>query len=176
MTQWGKLASASRLLRRTFVQANSPHHARAFSSSPHPSESFLSGTNNVYVEEMYKTWSKDPTSVHKSWDVYFRQVDQGAVPGEAFIPPPTVQSGVTPVARSAAAAVNASTDINHALGLSYLIRAYQSRGHEVAKLDPLGLDVRPSLPELDISMYGFTEADLDKTISIPKNLYVLSNL
>ncbi|RHZ11972.1 hypothetical protein DYB37_005326 [Aphanomyces astaci] len=169
MTQWGKLASASRLLRRTFVQANSPHHARAFSSSPHPSESFLSGTNNVYVEEMYKTWSKDPTSVHKSWDVYFRQVDQGAVPGEAFIPPPTVQSGVTPVARSAAAAVNASTDINHALGLSYLIRAYQSRGHEVAKLDPLGLDVRPSLPELDISMYGFTEADLDKTISIPKN-------
>ncbi|CAK4069187.1 unnamed protein product [Aphanomyces euteiches] len=164
MTQWGKLASASRLLRRTFIQAN----ARTFSSAPHPSETFLSGTNNVYVEEMYKTWTKDPKSVHKSWDVYFRQLDQGAVPGEAFIPPPTLQPGVSPIAR-AANAIQSSTDVNHALGLSYLIRAYQSRGHEVAKLDPLELDVRPALPELDISMYGFTEADLEKTIAIPKN-------
>ncbi|RHY33066.1 hypothetical protein DYB32_001913 [Aphanomyces invadans] len=176
MTQWGKLASASRLLRRTIVQTNASHPARAFSSAPHPSESFLSGTNNVYVDEMYKTWTQDPKSVHKSWDVYFRQVEQGALPGEAFIPPPTVQPGVTPVARSGAAAASSSTDVNHALGLSYLIRAYQSRGHEVARLDPLGLDVRPPLPELDISMYGFTEADLDKTIAIPKNLYVDSDL
>jgi 2-oxoglutarate dehydrogenase E1 component len=107
------------------------------------------------------------SSVHKSWDVYFRNVEQGAVPGEAFIPPPTIQSGVTPVARSPSAQI--SGDINHALGLSYLIRAYQSRGHEMANLDPLGLQERPQLPELDISMYGFTKNDLDKTIAVPKN-------
>ncbi|KDO18931.1 hypothetical protein SPRG_15789, partial [Saprolegnia parasitica CBS 223.65] len=95
MAQWSKLAAASRVLRRSTTM-KAPL-LRAFSSAPHPSESFINGTNNVYVEEMYRSWTKDPSSVHKSWDVYFRQVDQGAVPGEAFIPPPTVQAGVTPV-------------------------------------------------------------------------------
>ncbi|KDO20700.1 oxoglutarate dehydrogenase [Saprolegnia parasitica CBS 223.65] len=131
MAQWSKLAAASRVLRRSTTM-KAPL-LRAFSSAPHPSESFINGTNNVYVEEMYRSWTTDPSSVHKSWDVYFRQVDQGAVPGEAFIPPPT------------------------------------SRGHEMANLDPLGLQERPVLPELDIKMYGFTDADLDKTIDIPKN-------
>lgn len=113
--------------------------------------------------------------MHKSWDVYFRQVESGSVPGEAFIPPPTIQAGVTPV-RSVGAATAASSDYNDALGLSYLIRAYQVRGHEAANLDPLGLQQRPDLPELDIKMYGFSEADLDRVIAIPKNLYVLDML
>ncbi len=93
------------------------------------------------------------------------------MPGEAFIPPPTIQSGVTPV-RSVGGAV-ASFEHNDALGLSYLIRAYQVRGHEAAKLDPLGIQQPPVLPELDISMYGFQESDLDRVVTIPKNLCVL---
>lgn len=110
------------------------------------------------------------TSVHKSWDVYFRGIESGAVPGEAFIPPPTIQSGVKPVVSvgSVAAAASAA-DHNDALGLSYLIRAFQVRGHELANLDPLGLQQRPELPELDIKQYGFTDADLDRVITIPKN-------
>ncbi|KAG6582993.1 oxoglutarate dehydrogenase (succinyl-transferring), E1 component [Phytophthora cinnamomi] len=142
--------------------------ARAFSSTPHPSETFITGTNNAYVEEMYSSWKSDPLSVHKSWDVYFRQIESGSVPGEAFIPPPTIQQGVTPV-RSVGGAAASSTAQNDALGLSYLIRAYQVRGHEAANLDPLGLQERPVLPELDIQMYGFTEKDLDRVIAIPKN-------
>jgi hypothetical protein len=35
-------------------------------------------------------------------------------------------------------------------------------GHFMAKLDPLGLDHRPMPVELDPSLYGFTEADLDR--------------
>ncbi|DAZ93464.1 TPA: hypothetical protein N0F65_006523 [Lagenidium giganteum] len=143
-------------------------HTRAFASAPHPSETFLTGTNNAYVDQMYANWQANPQSVHKSWDVYFRGIESGAVPGEAFIPPPTIQAGVTPV-QSVRAAAGVSSDHNDALGLSYLIRAYQVRGHEVANLDPLGLQQRPELPELDIQMYGFTPADLDRVITIPKN-------
>ena len=45
--------------------------ARAFSVE---NESFLTGTSSVYMEEMYVTWKNDPSAVHASWDVYFRQV------------------------------------------------------------------------------------------------------
>ena len=46
----------------------------------------------MYVEEMYESWRVDPTSVHKSWDVYFRQVENGAAPGVAYVSPPSISS------------------------------------------------------------------------------------
>jgi 2-oxoglutarate dehydrogenase E1 component len=45
-----------------------------------------------------------------------------------------------------------------------LIRAYRVRGHLHAKLDPLGINPRPSDEELHPSHYGFTEADWDRKI------------
>ncbi len=45
-----------------------------------------------------------------------------------------------------------------------LIRAYRVRGHLHAKLDPLGINPRPSDQELHPSHYGFTEADWDRKI------------
>ena len=115
--------------------------------------------------------------MHTSWDVYFRQVERGSVPGEAFIPPPTIQKGVTPVQSVggtgfSSSPSSSSSERNDALGLSYLIRAYQVRGHEAANMDPLELQERQELPELDIKTYGFTEQDLDRVIDIPRNLYV----
>lgn len=73
--QW--LAAASKCVRRG-IRANASvraapatkHHVaantqrlsaiRAFSSVPHPSETFLTGTNNAYVEEMYDSWKTNP--------------------------------------------------------------------------------------------------------------------
>ena len=46
------------------------------------SESFLSGASGAYVEEMYDSWARDPTSVHASWDAYFR--------GISYTPPPAL--------------------------------------------------------------------------------------
>lgn len=172
------VAAAARSLRRGVQQSvlrakqppsTSSKWLRAFASTPHPSETFLTGTNNAYVEEMYAAWKSDPVSVHMSWDIYFRQLESGAVPGEAFIPPPTIMSGVTPVVSVNRGVLATSLDHNDALGLSYLIRAYQVRGHEAANLDPLGLQQRPQLPELDIEMYGFKQSDLDRVVAIPKN-------
>src|SRR5690606_8686631 len=42
-----------------------------------------------------------------------------------------------------------------------LINAYRFRGHQHAKLDPLGLMVREQVPDLDLSFHGLTAADLD---------------
>ncbi|XP_067124853.1 2-oxoglutarate dehydrogenase complex component E1 isoform X2 [Centruroides vittatus] len=51
-------------------------------------ESFLNGSSSVYVEEMYKAWIKDPKSVHKSWDTFFKSTTKGAEPGQAYQSPP----------------------------------------------------------------------------------------
>jgi 2-oxoglutarate dehydrogenase E1 component len=51
-----------------------------------------------------------------------------------------------------------------------LIRAYRVRGHLHAKLDPLGINPRPSDEELHPSHYGFTEADWDRKIFLDKVL------
>lgn len=42
----------------------------------------------------------------------------------------------------------------------------QSNGHFAASLDPLNLDQRPAVPELDPAFFGFTESDLDKPFFI----------
>lgn len=74
MPQW--LAAASRAARRGLhgraqmtrpvtrqvapQQPQMTRLARAFASAPHPSETFLTGANNAYVEEMYASWKADP--------------------------------------------------------------------------------------------------------------------
>ncbi|MFT6657927.1 2-oxoglutarate dehydrogenase E1 component [Maritalea sp.] len=51
-----------------------------------------------------------------------------------------------------------------------MIRAYRMRGHLHADLDPLGLAVLESAPELDPASYGFTPADYDRKIFIDNYL------
>jgi 2-oxoglutarate dehydrogenase E1 component len=50
-----------------------------------------------------------------------------------------------------------------------LIRAFRVRGHMIAQLDPLGLP-RPSLAELELSYYGFEDADLDRPFAAEESL------
>jgi len=68
---------------------------------------------------------------------------------------------------SAAHVQQATRDSIHAL---MLIRAYRARGHFHANLDPLGLEPRNNEEELDPISYGFTEADMDRTIFLDKVL------
>ena len=46
--------------------------------------SFMNGTSSVYIEQMYECWKNDRSSVHKSWDIFFSNVETGAQPGYAY--------------------------------------------------------------------------------------------
>ncbi|XP_074313299.1 uncharacterized protein LOC141648496 [Silene latifolia] len=103
-------------------------------------DSFLDGTSSVYLEALQRDWEADPSSVDESWDNFFRNFV-----GQASTSPRI--SGQT---------------IQESMRLLLLVRAYQVNGHFKAKLDPLGLDRRPSPVDLNLELYGFSEADLDR--------------
>ncbi|PRW57990.1 2-oxoglutarate mitochondrial-like isoform B [Chlorella sorokiniana] len=60
-----------------------------------------------------------------------------------------------------AAAISNQT-IQESMRLLLMVRAFQVMGHYSAQLDPLGLDERPKIKELDPAYYGFSEKDLDR--------------
>ncbi len=123
---------------------------------------------------MYYAWKQDPSSVHTSWNAYFHNMESGKIsPAQAFIPPPSIVP--TPVggipSLSPGADILQNEDVTTHLKVQLLVRAYQVRGHQKAKIDPLGISfgddkTKPIPRELTLDHYGFTEADLDKQITL----------
>ncbi|KAJ3413112.1 2-oxoglutarate dehydrogenase E1 component [Chytridiales sp. JEL 0842] len=155
--------------------------SRIFSTSSHAkqassTESFLSGSSASYVEEMYNAWLEDPKSVHLSWQIYFRNLAaNGTQP--AFTAPPTISpaslgadgaDGSIGVGEHLAGELSASpipqNEILDHMKVQLIVRAYQVRGHQLAKIDPLEINTNAAsdAPELHYSHYGFKEADLDR--------------
>jgi 2-oxoglutarate dehydrogenase E1 component len=132
-------------------------------------DSFLSGSNAVYVEQMYDAWRNDAKSVHPSWAAYFSNVEAGRPSEESFQALPSVVGTVGQKSVASVAGSSSTPIVSDSLGLSYLIRAYQARGHEAAHLDPLNFHSYRSAelpPELDYKYHGFKDADLDRTLNL----------
>jgi 2-oxoglutarate dehydrogenase E1 component len=141
------------------------------------SDSFLSGNTANYVDEMYAEWKQDPSSVHVSWNAYFKNMENGDMPvSRAFTPPPTIvpapAGGVPAPSFGVGAAQGQGGEVLSHLKVQLLVRAYQARGHHKANIDPLGIRSQNSpggnpLPrELDLKTYDFTEADMDTEFSL----------
>jgi len=144
-----------------------------------PSDSFLQGNTANYVDEMYMSWKQDPSSVHVSWQVYFRNMESGDMPvSRAFTPPPTIvpqpAGGVVPTPSFGAPGMQEGqgSDVTNHLKVQLLVRAYQARGHHKARIDPLGIrnqshDFPYSNPkELDLKHYNFSEQDMSEEFTL----------
>ncbi|XP_051832397.1 2-oxoglutarate dehydrogenase complex component E1 isoform X4 [Antechinus flavipes] len=186
------------------LSQNRPAAARTFQQircygAPVAAEPFLSGTSSNYVEEMYYAWLENPKSVHKSWDIFFRNANAGAPPGTAYQSPPPL-SGALSALTQAQSLVHAQPNVDKLvedhLAVQSLIRAYQIRGHHVAQLDPLGIldadldssvpaDIISSTDKLDLAVfqerlrmltvggfYGLDESDLDKVFHLPTTTFI----
>ena len=107
--------------------------------------------------------------MHASWNAYFSNLDAGVDPVAAYAAPPGLAGttgGATPKVQHSSTPGNVKSD---SLGLSYLIDAYQTRGHEMANLDPLQFHAHrhpQGAPELDYKVHGFTDADLDRKLNL----------
>ncbi|KAJ9114880.1 2-oxoglutarate dehydrogenase E1 component [Naganishia adeliensis] len=147
---------------------------RLYAAQVSTNDGFANGTNAYYVEEMYRNWKEDPQSVHISWQTYFKGLDGGLPSAQAFSPPPQYSGGLTsapmPADGAPAMAVGGNSELADHLKVQLLVRAYQVRGHHIAKLDPLGIndvDLADHHPaELELNYYGWTEKDLSKEFTL----------
>ena len=107
-------------------------------------------------------------SVHVSWASYFANLEGGVEPYLSYSSPPSLSAGgVSAVPIESHGQNKPQSD---SLGLSHLIRAYQVRGHEIARLNPFGTPLANQSPtpppELDYRFHGFKEADLDRDLNL----------
>ncbi|WGX74263.1 2-oxoglutarate dehydrogenase E1 component [Acinetobacter radioresistens] len=121
----------------------------------------LSADSAAYIEELYEQYLTSPTSVGEDWRQYFDKFPKGDQPHsnvrEQFLLLGRNGSRGQPVAQSAVSSEHERRQI----GVLQLIAAYRNRGHQRAKLDPLGLAKREDVPDLDLSTHGLTKSDLD---------------
>ena len=138
----------------------------------------LNGGNAAFIADLSARGVASPGSVDPSFSELFASLNDEArsvltdATGASWAPRPSSFSGSqtppVPERRSGEAEVRAATlDSIRAL---MMIRVYRVRGHLEARLDPLGLQVPKSHPELDPHSYGFTDADYDRPIFIDRVL------
>ena len=92
-----------------------------------------------YVEEQYRQWQRDPTTLSDEWRLFFTGFDLAYRPtGEVASERAADQSKV-----------------------ASLIFAYRNLGHLIADLDPLG-DNLETHPLLELETFGLSEENLDE--------------
>ncbi|MBL4595947.1 MAG: 2-oxoglutarate dehydrogenase E1 component [Robiginitomaculum sp.] len=145
-------------------------------------ETFLCGTNAVWLEQMQEKFAEDPQAVPADWRDFFENeaapspswkradwpvsepsAHTGALGGEW----PAEQVAEKITARSpGASADEIRRETSDSIRALMLIRSYRVRGHLEADLDPLGLAEKIPHPELDPATYGFGPDDMDRQIFI----------
>ena len=135
--------------------------------------SHLYAGNAPYIEAWYESWLEDPCSVPEQWRQYFDSLRSG---DEAESSPPEVghhQVGARfgQLIRQKSyrgnghqdAGIPASiefTDHKQA-GVSRLVNAYRIRGHELARLDPLGRAHHGPVADLELAFHDLDSSDLE---------------
>ncbi|KJZ08861.1 2-oxoglutarate dehydrogenase [Marinomonas sp. SBI22] len=136
------------------------------------STSHFSGGNLEYIEGLFESYLVDPNSVSEEWRKCFDQLPRVSEGQSTDVPHSVVQEQFLQLAKNKfrfqPAAVSAAVSSGHEqkqIKVLQLISAYQMRGHQHANLDPLGLQGRNQVPDLDLAFHQLTGADLDEEFS-----------
>ncbi len=140
---------------------------------------YLFGGNAPYVEEMYESYLANPGSVPDSWREYFDALQHvPAVDGSDArdVPHMPVINAFAERAKQGGTRVVVATGADSELGrkrvgVQQLIAAYRNVGQRWADLDPLKRQERPSIPELEPSFYGFSDADQETVFNVGNTFF-----
>lgn len=125
------------------------------------SSHFASGS--TYIESLYESYRDEPSSVSSDWQEIFSLMSPQM--GEQEVSHSQIREQFKKLsAQKFQAPVSAPNVDADQFKVFQLIEAYRTHGHRQAKLDPLGLWQRESVPELDLNFYELSDADLSKNI------------
>jgi 2-oxoglutarate dehydrogenase E1 component len=141
--------------------------------------SYLFGGNAPYVEEMYENYLENPGSVPENWRGYFDALQHvPAVDGTDArdVPHQPVINAFAERAKQGGTKVVVATGADSELGrkrvaVQQLIAAYRNVGARWADLDPLKRAERDHIPELELSFYGFSDADLETVFNTSNTFF-----
>jgi 2-oxoglutarate dehydrogenase E1 component len=103
--------------------------------------SYLSNADVNFIDDLYKQYQKDSTSVDYGWQKFFEGFDFGS-------------------GKSSNGSSGVSDDTLKEINVLNLINAYRTRGHLFTKTNPVR-ERRTYSPTLDIANFGLSEADLN---------------
>ena len=113
------------------------------------SQSVSGNWNSELLEQNYARWKEDTESVAPEWNAFFEGFELGLTQSEEL-------------AEGARAAVPEDAALERrADSLAY---SYRTLGHTIARLDPLNPEP-PDNPLLSLKSIGFTDSDLERTVS-----------
>ncbi|MBJ7554312.1 2-oxoglutarate dehydrogenase E1 component [Marinomonas spartinae] len=132
------------------------------------STSQFSGGNLEYVEGLFESYLVDPNSVSEEWRKCFDQLPRVSEAQSTDLPHSVIQQQFLEIGKNKFRTMPVSTGVaasseheQKQINVLQLINAYRVRGHQHASLDPLGLQKREKVADLDISYHQLTGADFD---------------
>ncbi|CAQ85062.1 MULTISPECIES: 2-oxoglutarate dehydrogenase E1 component [Photorhabdus] len=129
--------------------------------------SFLAGSNQSYIEQVYEDYITDPNSVDASWREIFQQLPNAGLHGEQLHSQTRdyFRRLAKDTTRYHSSVSDPAMDAKQVKVLQ-LINAFRFRGHQNANLDPLGLWKQDNVPDLDPAFHNLTEADFAETFNV----------
>src|SRR5215212_11580573 len=119
---------------------------------------FANQANVQLIDQNYEAWRRDPASVDSTWSAFFEGFELGNTAPKNGASTAKGVTAPTPDMGTASGEAPLQTRVD---GLVY---AYRTLGHTIAHTDPLARQ-RPENPLLKLGEFGFSEKDLDLTVS-----------
>jgi len=129
----------------------------------------ISGGNLDYVEGLYESWLHDASAVPEEWQQYFSQLPSVEGGNSHDISHQDIVDQFRGLPRRGTGNPQMLSDsapgslLHEAKQVSVvqLISSYRVRGHQHAKLDPLGIMYRENVPDLELGFHGLSPSDLN---------------
>ena len=121
--------------------------------------SYIANADTAAISDLYESYLQDPNSVDISWQNFFKGFDFHA----AFNGSNGVSNGQAKDTNVASPTTSAKVDssmIQKEMAVISLIKAFRSRGHLLAKTNPIR-ERKDRRPRLDLKDYALSDADLD---------------
>jgi 2-oxoglutarate dehydrogenase E1 component len=137
--------------------------------------SHIAGGNATYVENLYESYLSDPNGVPEQWRQYFDKLPrvESEITQIQDVPHSTIRDHFAQISKMR---VRTSATVQHdsqateyerkQVSVVQLISAYRQRGHQKARLDPLGLAQRDWVPDLDLGFHQLSAADHDTAFQV----------